>query len=281
MEKILVPTDFSRTSLNALKYAAELAKINNAKLYMLHIPVIPAFYINDLTNYSYFQKDLQRAITDIKNISGSKLDEFSGLGFLENVELYKEVIPGYSVYSEIFNYSKKLAPDIIVMGSHSKQKGFLFNIGSTTERVIRSTAVPVLIIKKPAYPRKIKKIVFASDFAKETRRIFQFVNAFNKMFSPEIHLLYINTKKNFHEYEEIKLRMIRFKKVFPGKFKIIVRAAREIDDGIVKYAKSINADMIALGVKRRKLLSLYFTDRIMEGVISKSRIPVLAIDNPR
>ena len=130
-------------------------------------------------------------------------------------------------------------------------------------------------------PGKIKKIIFASDFEYDARKVYPFLHSLVKEFNPEIHLLFINTKTNFREYEEIRLQIVRFKKLFPGNFKMVVRASKNIDEGIVKYANNIKADLIALGVKRRKGLSLYLTDRITEGVISTSKIPVLAIDNPK
>jgi nucleotide-binding universal stress UspA family protein len=281
MKKILVPTDFSQTSLNALKYAAGLAKKNNSKLHLLNISFLPTFYADGLNNYSFYRNDLENAVKRIKSISKSEIDVLLKLPFLEKIEIESEVLVGYSIYYEIINYAKKIKPDIIIMGSHSGKKGSLFKIGSNTERVIRTTEIPVIVVKKQSSPSKIKKIVFASDFEKDARKVYPFLHSLVREYNPEIHLLYINTKTNFREYEDIKLQIIRFKKLFPGNFKMLVRAAKHIDEGIVKYSNSINADLIALGVKRRKGLSLYLTDRITEGVIDKSKIPVLAIDNPK
>lgn len=281
MKKILVPTDFSQTSLNALKYAVELAKINNAKLFIINVSFIPNFYVNDFLNYSFYETDMKSAIESIKKISMTKLDELLKYSFLESIDVISEVLLGYSIYFEIINYAKKIKPDIIIMGSHSGKKGSLFNIGSNTERVIRTTEIPVIVVKKQMTPGKIKKIIFASDFEYDARKVYPFLHSLVKEFNPEIHLLFINTKTNFREYEEIRLQIVRFKKLFPGNFKMVVRASKNIDEGIVKYANNIKADLIALGVKRRKGLSLYLTDRITEGVISTSKIPVLAIDNPK
>lgn len=281
MKKILITTDFSQTSLNALKYAAELAKKNNSKLFLLNISFLPTFYVNSIDNYSFYKNDLENAVKRIKSISKKEIDALLKLPYLKTIDIESEVLVGYSIYYEIINYAKKIKPDVIIMGSHSGKKGSLFNIGSNTERVIRTTEIPVIVVNKQSSPGKIKKVVFASDFEKDARKVYPFLHSLVKECNPEIHLLYINTKTNFREYDDIKLQIIRFKKLFPGNFKMLVRASKHIDEGIVKYANSINADLIALGVKRRKGISLYLTDRITEGVIHKSRIPVLAIDNPK
>jgi len=281
MKRILVPVDFSNNSIAALKYATELAVVNDAQIYVLHVTFMPTFYSNELTNYSYFDKGLQSSIERIKNISISKLDEFTKTYIPESKDIIKKVTLGYSIYIEIINFANKIKADLIIMGTHSAAKGTLSKIGSNTERVIRSSEIPVIAHKKKISAKKIKKVVFASDFEKDARNVYPFLNIFIKPYNSEVHLLYINTKSNFREYDEIKAQILRFKKHFYGDFKMIVRASKNIDEGIIRYANSIKADLIALGVKRRKGLSLYLTDRITEGVISKTEIPVLSIDNPQ
>ncbi|MBK6506546.1 MAG: universal stress protein [Ignavibacteria bacterium] len=59
-----------------------------------------------------------------------------------------------------------------------------------------------------------------------------------------------------------------------------MRAGKSVEESIVRYANSIDADLISIGIKRKKKLSLYFTDRVTESVISLSDIPVLAVNNP-
>lgn len=281
MKNILVPTDFTENSLYPLKYAADLAKIHKATIYILHITTMPSYYKSDFSNYSAQDKDLNNGVSRIKNSSMMKLNELKSNPILENIEITCVVRLGYNIYNEIYNYAEELKPDIIIMGSHTTEKPSKFKIGSNTERVIRYTEIPVLVVTKETSPLKMKKIVFASKFEKDALKVYPFVETFIKEFNPQVHLLFINTKSNFREYEDIRNQVTKFKKEFPGEFKIIVRASKNIDEGIVKYAKGIKANMIALGVKRKKGLSLILTDRITEGVVNLSDIPVLAIDNPK
>jgi len=281
MQKILVPTDFSKNSLYALKYASELAKIHKAKIFILHVSIMPTYYINDLNNYTYYDKSYQDSINKINNFNELKLKDFSNHVSSEFIQVRLETKLGLSIYYEITNYANKINADLIIMGSHSGNKSSIFNIGSNTERVIRSTKTPVIVIKKQISPEKMKKVIFASEFEKDALKIFPSLNSLIKSFDPEIHLLYINTKSNFKEYSEIKIHILRFMKLFSGNFKIRVRASKNIDEGIIKYANSIKADLITLGVKRHKGISLYLTDRITERVISSTKIPILTIDNPK
>jgi nucleotide-binding universal stress UspA family protein len=75
--------------------------------------------------------------------------------------------------------------------------------------------------------------------------------------------------------------MKAFFKKQKGNYEIAVRDAYDIDEGIVKYAKNISADIIALGVHRRAGPARFFTDRIAEGVLRLTGIPVLGVDIPK
>lgn len=281
MKNILVPTDLSKTSSLALKYAVDIARKNNANIHLLHVSFLPSFYVNSLDNYSLHSKELRNAIDRIKSITESKLKEFIKFSSVDSTNILSGVKMGYSVHDEILSYAEKLNPGLIIVGDHSERKGSLFKIGSNTERIIRTTQIPVLVVTKKTKIKRIKKVVFASDFEKNSVLVYSFLNKFIQPYNPEIHLLFINTKSNFKEYDDVKSKINIFKKKYAGKFKFVIRAAKNVDEGIIKYADSVNADLIALGVKRRTKLSLYMTDRITESVISTATIPVLAIDNPK
>ena len=281
MKKILVPTDFSESSMHPLKYAADLAKIHNASVYILHITTMPSYYVSDFKNYAEHDSELNQGVGWMKNLSVFKLNELKANPMFDSLNVVCVLKLGYNIYDEIYKYADELKPDIIIMGSQTAGKRAKYKIGSNTERVIRYTEIPVLAIRKNTSPNKIKKVVFASKFEKDALKVYPFADLFIKHFDPQVHLLYINTKSNFREYEDIRNQISEFKKHFQRELKIIVRAAKNIDEGIVRYAKSINANLIMLGVKRKKGLSLYLADRITEGVVNLSDIPVLAIDNPK
>jgi nucleotide-binding universal stress UspA family protein len=192
-----------------------------------------------------------------------------------------EVKLAKNIYNEILDYAEILKPELIIMGSPAEEKSGKIRIGSNTERVIRLTKIPVMVVNRFVNNPKLKKVVFASDFRKESAEIFNFIDSFLKEQNASVRLLYINTKSNFEEYEVVKDRIEKFKKNFKVDFSVVIRAGKNIDSSIIRYANSINADLIALGVKRKQGLSLYFTDKITEGVINLSDIPVLAINNPK
>jgi nucleotide-binding universal stress UspA family protein len=278
MKKILVPVELTHNSNILLQYANFMSELTGAVIHLFHVAQLPDFYISELEDYKLYEKELKEALNRIRTASLKSLQEMKVNYFTDLFTIECDVKLAKNIYNEIIDYAEKLNPDLILMGSPEQEKSARIKIGSNTERVLRLTKTPVVVVNNPVGTLKLKKIVFASDFQKESVKNFKFLDSFLTGYNTSVRLLYINTKANFEEYEVIKDRIEKFKKNFKGDFSVVIRAGKSIESSIVRYAKSINADMIALGVKRKQGLSLYFTDKITESVISLSDIPVLAVN---
>jgi|GEM_PF-6265105 len=278
IKKILVPVDLSGNSESAMLYASELAGATGAKIYLFHVSMYPDFYVTELDDYKRFDRELKSAVKRIQDASVSFLQGMRKRFFSESSKVICKIILAKNIYSEILEYADELKPDYIILGS-GEQSGKI-KIGSNTERILRLTHIPVLVVKKPAKASKINKAVFASDFYEDSVNVFPQVLEFLRETYASVRLLYVNTKSGFEEYETVKARMENFKKNFSADFSMVIRAGKNVEASIVRYADSINADLIAMGMKRKKGLTLYFTDKITESVISLSDIPVLAVNNP-
>lgn len=278
VKKILVPAGISGDSVPAIQYASDLTERTGAMVYLFHTSILPDFYVTELDDYSSSRKEMKSAIKRIQESSMSFLQEMRKKYFPEEVKVICKITLAKNIYNEILNYADELSPDYIIMGG-GEQSGKI-KIGSNTERVLRLTDIPVIVVKNTVKEFKIIKVVFASDFQEDSVRVFKQIIDFPADARISYKLLYINTKSGFEDYETVKTRIDNFKKNFSADFSTVIRAGKNIESSIVRYAESINSDLIAMGIKRKKGLSLYFTDRITESVISLSNIPVLAIDNP-
>lgn len=272
--KILVPVDLSGNFEPQVMYASETARTAGADVYLLYAAQMPDFYVTELEDYGKFNSELKAAIKRIHGNSLTRLQEARDKYFDAGSKVVCKAILSKSVYDEILSYAETLGPDMIIMGKGDS--GGRIRIGANTERVLRLTEVPVLVVKKPS-GAKIRKIVFASDFRRNADKVFGKIIKNIRGERVSVRLLYVNTKSAFEEYEEIKERIEKFKKNFSFDFSVVIRAGKSIEASVVRYANSIGADLIAMGIKRKKGVALYFTDRIIEGVINLSDIPVLAV----
>lgn len=278
MKKILVPVDLSGNAESAVLYSADLAKTMPAKVYLFHSIILPEFYVTELNDYALYQKELNSKVDKIYDQSISLLHGMRKEYFADTLRVNCKVLPAKNIYNGILDYADELNPDLILLGEGEKLDKI--RIGANAERVLRLTDLPVLVVKRNSKISIRKKVIFASDFLDDSVKVFSQVNEFLKDSNSSIRLLYINTKSKFEEYEVIKSRIEKFKKNFSADFSVVIRAGKSIEESIVRYANSIDADLISIGIKRKKKLSLYFTDRVTESVISLSDIPVLAVNNP-
>lgn len=278
MKKILVPVDLSGNAESAVLYSADLAKTMPAKVYLFHSIILPEFYVTELNDYALYQKELNSKVDKIYDQSISLLHGMRKEYFADTLKVNCKVLPAKNIYNGILDYADELNPDLILLGEGEKLDKI--RIGANAERVLRLTDLPVLVVKRNSKISIRKKVIFASDFLDDSVKVFSQVNEFLKDSNSSIRLLYINTKSKFEEYEVIKSRIEKFKKNFSADFSVVIRAGKSVEESIVRYANSIDADLISIGIKRKKKLSLYFTDRVTESVISLSDIPVLAVNNP-
>ncbi len=283
IKNIIVPVDFSQSSIEALRYAAFIAKKHNSKIHLVNI--IPGL------NYFFAYPDAGITSAQVLNSHRNMVSELmkenrERISYLENTDILKlvqvksTVVKGGNIYSDIISFAEQNNADLIIMGSNGSSSIKKTLIGSKTERIMRLTSIPVIIIRERRGPNNLKKIVFASLFEKDCYKVYPVLNNVVKEFNPVIHLLRINTKNNFKSFDELKNDINKFNKRFKGNFVPHIRAGYEIDEGIVKFAKAIKADLIAIGLKRKKGASRILGSRIAEGVCRLTNIPVIAIDIP-
>jgi len=281
MKKILVPIDFSQRSLSALQLGAVIAKKSSAKITIVHILTNPFVIVTAPEAYPLpaiemsaqydFQEKLEKSAI-------SNLNKLKTKPWLSSLEVETKIITGSSAYKEILKYAEIIKPNLIVMGTNGTRGLSEIFLGTNAERIIRFTAIPVLVVGSKLKKPGINTIVFASLFNEDTDKVFPFIKNFAKLFNAKIHLLRINTKEDFVPTRYAVDNIKSFVKRYKGNYSIAIKDAYEVDEGIVSYAKEVKADLITLGVHRRHGPSRFFTDRITEGVLRLTGIPVLGVD---
>jgi len=145
--RILVPVDYSETSLEVVQYAASFAELVGAQVELLHVASPPVDYLpldkwifgEERSAYSVEQK--------LRGAARKAFDEF-----LEELpdgvadQLTSRLETG--VPSKVITEILRSEPfDLVIMGTHSRSPAKAPLLGSTTERVIRRTECPVLTVR--------------------------------------------------------------------------------------------------------------------------------------
>jgi nucleotide-binding universal stress UspA family protein len=142
-EKILVPVDGSRHSLNAVCLAARLAKMHGSELMILH--VIDASLLDQLASFSEKNKEAVRQELGASAqgfLSDMRCEASKELAATTEVQI-KEGIP----YEVILEEAAVWGADLIVMGKIGRRGIAHILLGSVAERVIEFSEIPVLVVK--------------------------------------------------------------------------------------------------------------------------------------
>lgn len=135
-ERILLATDFTRPSENAAEYALMLARRDNAALYVVHVVNVT----DDIA--AFFASS---GLENLESNAEKKLRIFCSKHLKGYKNIKAEVLAGVP-HREILRFSKANKNDLVIVGSYGKGSMDRFFLGSTTERIIRKSACPVLVI---------------------------------------------------------------------------------------------------------------------------------------
>jgi nucleotide-binding universal stress UspA family protein len=273
MKKILVPIDFSKPSEYAAKMAAEIAKKTAATVYLIHLIELPSGIV-DMGSRSKFS--IPESMLYLRKTK-EKIIAFKEKNFPKDIKV-EYFIKINNPFEGIKKYAHKIDANLIVMGSKGHSEFEEIMIGSNTEKVVRTSTIPVIIVKKGNENFKLKKIVFASNFKKEDKAVFNKFIDFANLFKSKVHLLKINTPSKFESSREAIKKIKRFiKRHELPKYSINIYNDTSVEKGILNFSKDNNSDLIALRTHGRSGLSHLFSPSISKKISKFAAIPILTI----
>ena len=270
MNKILVPTDFSEQAENALKVAAMLARKHNAEIYLLHMMEIPMQHIDPGVSH----QDIPEALFFMK-LAHKRFEDLMASDFLEGITVH-ETVKADITFNEIKDACEEYGIDLIVMGSHGATGIKEMFVGSNAEKVVRTSIVPVLVIKNEHDSFEVSDFVFASDFKNDNKKTYEQAVKFASAFNSKIHLLMVNTANNFLTTYEATERINDF---ISGQsfdnYTITVHNDTSVEQGILNFSKDINADLIGISTHGRQGIAHFFNSSISEDLVNHANRPVI------
>ncbi len=269
MKRILVPVDFSEYSEYALEVAAILARNSKAEIVVLHMmglseAVLTKDESQEFMEAQYYMK-----------LAKKRFDAFLDHDWLKGIKVF-ELVQNYKIFSEINHIAKEHRIDLVVMGSHGTSGMLDMFVGSNTEKVVRTSEVPVLIIKKRIPDFNINRIVLAWHFKDEHVTVYRRAKEFADFFDADLHLVYINLPSvNFMSSKQIEDRVAVFMNNTGIKKEVTIYNAFSVEKGLLQYAEKINADLVAVPTHGRKGLAHFLIGSIGEDIANHADLPVL------
>ncbi len=147
IRKILYATDFSRISAYGFRHALTLSRCFRAKLIIFHAISIPPTIPADPTG----GVALAECFDELQEESRIRLEEMLGEARKHEVEAETLLVEG-APHRTVLEEAERLGVDLIVVGTHGRTGVEHLLLGSTAEKIIRHSPVPVLVVRHPETP---------------------------------------------------------------------------------------------------------------------------------
>lgn len=273
VKTILLPTDFSETSSNALFFAIQLAKKCKAKLVLIHVVQIPVFTAPD-GNYV----DIGAAVNAMLSSAKDVLKRIA-----TNVMREHKVITDYcalqgQLYENIIRAVHLYDSDLIVMGTGHSEGLSAFFFGSNTFRIINHSPVPVLTINEKIRSYDVIKIIFPVSENRFTTQKAKEVIALSRIYQANVMLVGIITDetKGWVIADHIKFLDGMFLAQGIGvEYKMV--QGMDYAKEIIKICANSREVMVAVAARQDHSLIPQFFTTYDEKVVSNAGVPVLSV----
>ncbi len=140
IKRLLSPTDFSDAAKHALLYAEDLARTYGSELHLLHV-IEPVLYPPEM----FGQVGLVDIETTIERAGQEELAQWR-TQVPNDVTCVTSVAHG-KPWAEILRYATEKEIDLIVIATHGRTALDHLLLGSTTDKIVRKSACPVLTVR--------------------------------------------------------------------------------------------------------------------------------------
>jgi nucleotide-binding universal stress UspA family protein len=270
MTNIVVAIDFSESSINAFLHALSIAQKCGTDL-----------------NLVWVRKSVEEK--DKFDTGGDPTKEVK-TQFESLITKYQPELPGNKinykirtgrVYKEISDEAKESKAMMVVTGTHGASVFVEFWIGSNANRIVSLSPCPVLTIRSGIdIKRSLSRIVLPMDSTTETRQKATFTGFLAKKHDAQVHILSLYSTKvkairrNVDSYSEQVGKYFEEEGV---KYLITSKETDNISDGMIDYAKSVDANLISIMTQQESSTANLWMGPYAQRTVNRSPIPVLCI----
>ena len=291
-KNVLVPLDFSSTSLDMLRLVRSLLVDTGATIHLLHIAEEEAeFAIHTSADLIAFFEQIEvkrdRWLRDLA-------DQLDDEGFTVHVALRKGVASDC-----ILGYADEVAADLIALSTVGLNPVMRMLEGSTTKRVLREATVPVLTataLALPPEPFALRRVLVPTDFSEASDAAIEVAVRAAETWGAQVRLLHVIKLPSYipvlpgeppleipphaieaiREHSEAQIKAV-VERMGDERVSYDVVTASEHADAIGAYAQANACDLVVLARVGQNVVQSLFFGRTAEAVVKTSPRPVLVV----
>jgi len=273
IKKILVPTDFSINSTEALNSAITIAQSQGAEVIVLHVyhmpfadEHMPPSMIKELMNT---QKE--RAELDMQT-------------FVESQQIFKQkTVP--VEYKTVIGFASEMILDVarannvdlIITSTKGANSIDDKLFGTVTWNIIKNSEIPVMAIPEKSINPVFKNIMIPFEGTEKDNDTITWLLSFAEKNKATVHAVHFLTDSTNYNKSTIDKLHSRFRKYLENDMlQLHFLAEKNITEGIKKFASRNNIDMICMVTHHHGLFATIFHMSITRNITLYSQIPLLA-----
>jgi nucleotide-binding universal stress UspA family protein len=282
-KNILLATDFSPASDDALEYAASLARRFASRIYLAHVITLDPIPM-------MAPEVAVRSLQELRVAAEKSMAEVLQSGRLNAVK-NQVVIQDGNLWAVIEGWIQKYEIGLLVVGAHGAGAVRKIVIGSAAEEIFRKAQVPVLTVgpsaeKEPLYELEFKNILLATDFGRSAKREAEYAFSLAQEHRSTLRFLHVFSHPEAHSGDILVLEQKRYKtqlqELVPqttelhGKLDFEVAVGEPVEQ-ILRIAQETNADLIVMGAKARSSLAGNVPHTKAYRIVCGAHCPVLTV----
>ncbi|MBL7805620.1 MAG: universal stress protein [Saprospiraceae bacterium] len=275
MKTILVPTDFSSASANALRYAGAIASQSGAELVVLHV-VFPNEGVDNNVYAAFWSDDyISQREKDLKDWVRRQQRGQSG----DAVPTRFECLVGFPIPS-IAEVAEKHNVDLIVMGTTGATGLRGVFLGSVAAGMIGRTDIPLIVVPKKAQYYPNSPAVFATDFHFRIESMgLKVLHTLLGMHKMPLKVVHIIDKPGEREVQEKETALT--KKLGDIPFDMHYLHDRDAAQAISNFIEATDAGLLIAVAHEHSLLYKIFNESLTRKLAHRIHVPLLALHDKK
>ncbi|GGW71701.1 nucleotide-binding universal stress UspA family protein [Winogradskyella epiphytica] len=275
MKQILLLTDFSKNSINAMHYALRLFENDKCQFYVLHVESTSAYISDDLV-MSGGKSVYDSLVKKTKHRLLKLIDDLKS-EFKNEKHSFHEVVDYDGLTTAINQVKTSKTVELIVMGSNGVTGATEAIFGSNTINVIRNVNCPTLVVPEGFAYREPKEVLLPLDVDKalNSKAFLQFLNI-TEPYRNKLHVLRIIEGNDASKVED-EVRGVDL--LVSVNFDYHVIDDVPIEYAVSSYIQTNHIDLTALIVKKETLFERFFVSSTTKKMSNELRVPLLVLHN--
>jgi len=288
--RILVPVDFSESSVNACSYAVGLAAKLKAEIKLLYSYFNPIVVAEPYIEENTFQFRMDEIVSKIEprakeqmhTLIGQIKDHSKKEG-IEKIKITYHLDRGMPE-EIILRYAEVWKPGVIVMGTKGTGRGAYDYIGSVTKKIITKAGMPILVVPQNSVYRGISyigKILYATNFDDSDLRSLRTLIALLSPFDVRLYCAHTGTEDDTGVNRAMLNNLKeRFQNEYSGyNLHCDLIHNNDIVQGLEDYIEDKEIDLLALTTHKRGIIERLFNPSLARQMLFHTHIPLLVFQS--